>query len=119
MFLHAELHMLNFNVANSNVPSSGFINRADTGNLTKMAADLHLNCCFVCLSGPGQLFREKTTVLDVTQAAMLQTQPGNAIKRRRVESGWGMLAESISQHTKGLAIPWCVILILILFSLDI
>lgn len=50
-----------------------------------------------------QLFLERRSVLDVTQVA---TQHGAAPKRRRIESGWGMLGDAIAHHEKGLAIPW-------------
>ncbi len=56
-----------------------------------------------------QIFADNTSTLEVTQVATQSTQ--GSVKRRKLESGWQMLRDSISQHGKyNTMIPWLQLL---------
>ncbi|XP_006815117.1 serine-protein kinase ATM-like [Saccoglossus kowalevskii] len=58
-----------------------------------------------------QIFSEKTTEIEVTQMTFVNTQPGSRSKRRRLESGWEMIRDALTQQGHMTeTIPWLQLL---------
>ena len=61
-----------------------------------------------------QLFVERISAIDVTQ---LSTALGSASKKRRIESGWGLLRDATLQSSSSYSVvPWSVLRLCPLFK---